>query len=311
MITEPTLLILGAGASMPYGYPSGQELVKIICKKLSQDPLVKDDNWVTFYNSMGFDILKLFKFRDALHNSGQLSIDAFLELRKEYLFEGKMAIALALVPIEKPDILVNLNNPFPDKPDLRWYWRLLSSLRTNNPEDFTQNQLSVITFNYDRSFEEFLFITLQNSYDLQDDKCAQIINSIPIVHIYGTLGRLQWQSKEDWRKYGDPLTTKDAGDKLSTIKVIHEGAEENFIMAHQLLDKAKKIIFLGFGYNSENLKRLRIDTFTSTRIAIGTTFDLRINEVNMIKKAYPRIWLAEDTDKMDCLEFLRSRVQFQ
>jgi len=34
MIKTRTVLILGAGASMPYGYPSGKELKRIICGRL-------------------------------------------------------------------------------------------------------------------------------------------------------------------------------------------------------------------------------------------------------------------------------------
>ena len=49
MITEDTLLILGAGASFPYGYPTGKELRHIICKEfpIEYDALFgnRTDDW--------------------------------------------------------------------------------------------------------------------------------------------------------------------------------------------------------------------------------------------------------------------------
>ena len=35
MIETPTVLVLGAGASMPFGFPSGKRLVALICDLLN------------------------------------------------------------------------------------------------------------------------------------------------------------------------------------------------------------------------------------------------------------------------------------
>ena len=36
MITKPTVLILGAGASINYGFPSGLQLKALICKEIKE-----------------------------------------------------------------------------------------------------------------------------------------------------------------------------------------------------------------------------------------------------------------------------------
>ena len=33
MISKPTVLVLGAGASQPYGFPVGRELAETVCKE--------------------------------------------------------------------------------------------------------------------------------------------------------------------------------------------------------------------------------------------------------------------------------------
>jgi hypothetical protein len=44
----------------------------------------------------------------------------------------------------------------------RWYEKLFQLMADGG--DFGNNQLSVVTFNYDRSFEAFIFTALQNLY---------------------------------------------------------------------------------------------------------------------------------------------------
>ena len=36
MITQQTILVLGAGASKPYGYPTGADLKKLICNETQE-----------------------------------------------------------------------------------------------------------------------------------------------------------------------------------------------------------------------------------------------------------------------------------
>ncbi len=45
MIEIETVLVLGAGASIPFGFPSGQNLVDIICTKLLSHSLNAKLKW--------------------------------------------------------------------------------------------------------------------------------------------------------------------------------------------------------------------------------------------------------------------------
>ncbi|MBL7961455.1 hypothetical protein JNL27_14570, partial [bacterium] len=106
MILENTVLILGAGASMPYDYPSGAVLKQGICRDLT-----------THTNNVrppaqelmrtGLDISEIKSFRDALFFSGRQSVDEFLEHRNEFMTIGKRAIAQALIPHESKKNLFN------------------------------------------------------------------------------------------------------------------------------------------------------------------------------------------------------------
>ena len=97
MITNRTVLILGAGASHPYGFPTGKELRNEIilgCAGGRTPPLA---------NSLlecGFIESQIIQFGNVLRLSGQVSVDRFLERRKEYLEIGKAALAISLVTKE-------------------------------------------------------------------------------------------------------------------------------------------------------------------------------------------------------------------
>ena len=63
---------------------------------------------------------------------------------------GKAAIAAVLIRCEK---LANLQRPVGDDPD-DWISRVWSSLQKTGKDDFGENKLSIVSFNYDRSLEE-------------------------------------------------------------------------------------------------------------------------------------------------------------
>lgn len=97
MITEKTVFILGAGASMPYGYPSGRQLKNQVIETLRKDSGPGFKRLIDF----GYRPSQLKIFRDALFLSGKLSVDALLEHQPELVNIGKSAIAFVLTKLVK------------------------------------------------------------------------------------------------------------------------------------------------------------------------------------------------------------------
>jgi hypothetical protein len=95
MITTPTVLVLGAGASCPYGFPTAKQLKNRICQVFeSNTPAIRllGDNAAPTENFL--------QFREAFWRSGTPSVDEFLQGRPEFLNVGKLAIAYCLIPYE-------------------------------------------------------------------------------------------------------------------------------------------------------------------------------------------------------------------
>ena len=304
MINKRTVLVLGAGASVPFKFPSGLQLLDTICNTLSSKTSLE----FKLISECTPEIRDILRFRDALSRSGQPSVDAFLEHRTEFIDIGKTAIAAVLLPYERTAAL------FEAKREQNCYHYLLSLLSTPFA-DLNKNRLSIITFNYDRSFEQYLFTSLKNTYHITDQECVEKLASIPIIHVHGKLGSLPWEenvrketagssnppkksvpfdsfhnpdltSHEDYEWYRK-IWIKLARDN---IKIIHESSDEGteFDQARQLLAGAERIYFLGFGYHETNLRRLRINDLCNPddpiREICGTVYGLSHQKREMLKK---------------------------
>ena len=147
MINERTVFVLGAGASAPYGYPSGFKLKNEVLDYLE----FESNNLVSF----GYEIDLVKSFQESLFFSATTSVDAFLEHRyDEFLDIGKLSIARVLTKYEAPKALFEVYD---------WYQYLFDLM--NAPFDkFGSNKVSFITFNYDRSLEHFFITALKNKY---------------------------------------------------------------------------------------------------------------------------------------------------
>lgn len=300
MITHPTVLVLGAGASMPYGFPSGKGLKDTVISKL-QSPNYGGWHDILKESDIRFDDIS--KFSAALSKSGQLSIDAFLEHRPEFMEIGKFAIALSLIQYEEEHKLFEPNNN-----ESCWYDYLFNKLNAKF-EDFSNNKLAIITFNYDRSLEEYLFTCLKNSYGKSEEECCTVMNQIPIVHVHGNLGNLPWQGGKT-RYYSHRETIEEvyiAAEKIIIISEIKKSSKE-FDEAKDILFAAKRIYFLGFGYNDTNLTRLGFDTIDLSikKRPIGTSFGLGRAERDSIVDKW-NIDLFEEFN--DNIHFLKNHAK--
>jgi hypothetical protein len=226
-------------------------------------------------SSLGFSNKDVNIFRDSLFYSGRNSVDAFLEHRQEFIDLGKASIAKALIPFENQATLFSTGNS--------WYKYFFNLLNTSF-DAFPQNHVSIVTYNYDRSLEHYLFTALKNSYGKEDSECAKALGAIPIIHLHGQLGYLPWQSDSNVRAYDLNATVDAVAVSSKHIKIIHESIEhdEEFSEANKLLQNAMAIYFIGFGYDITNLKRLKMPPQNGRDIQ-GTGFGLKRRELEAVQ----------------------------
>jgi hypothetical protein len=309
MISKPTVFVLGAGASMPYGFPSGKGLRDVI---LSSQP-------TSFLGNKHRD--EIFKgqyraFQDALRLSAQSSVDAFLEHRLDLLEIGKVAIAYYLIKCELEAAL------FPTEPQrakAHWYELLVS--RMDAPFDaFEENQVRFITFNYDRSLEHFLLTALKHRHNKRAEEVVKKLQAIPIVHIHGQLAPLEWQEdhlNHGCREYAQDVTRRSVIAAKEGIKIISEATDtsDELSVGHEYVTNAQAIYFLGFGYLDTNMRRLLAPFRTSNgkydyggRWIGGTCFGLTSAQSEVIRDKYGRILLGDS--QHDIAAYLNNTPNF-
>lgn len=235
MIRIPTCLILGAGASMPFGYPLGRKLVEQIVAGCEGGGALFQE-----LRSEGFQLGEIEGFRHFLLNSHHDSIDAFLEHNPDFSDIGKCSIVAE----------IQRATPGPQHRNWDWYsdlWRALSS--NASPQNFTENKLSVVTFNYDCSFEHFLGNAITATFRRNTEAQYKLLQTVPIEHVYGRI----------------PFCSNRNGATLrelsKEIKIIHDEAEaedQGLVRARNLISEAQRVCILGFGFHEMNLRRLSI-----------------------------------------------------
>jgi hypothetical protein len=172
----------------------------------------------------------------------------------------------------------------PNKKDEQdWMGVLFANLiqKAKKPEDLKtiSDNLTIITFNYDLLLEHYL-----NEFCKGDDEWGKALEefkkNLKIIHIYGKLGKFEWESEENLKSiYGEEvlktfslrgnnerfgfLNEKYDYEKISDlsrgIKVIGgDKHQEDFPHIKQARNaiynsNCKKIFFFGFGFDKNNL----------------------------------------------------------
>ena len=295
MLTKKTVLVLGAGASKPFGFPTGIELSAKVVDFLN--PGLKQFEALRAFGFREGDILA---FREAFYFSGKNSLDGFLEHNPIFVEIGKAAIAAALVPCETISALFGYKK--------NWLRHLYNNLNTSF-ESFGKNHLSVVTFNYDRTVETFFVTALQNTYGKTEAEAVQALSSLPIIHLHGQLGPPPWEA--GGRQFDPDLDTWALNSSVRGIKIIHEdiadGRDKDFERAKGLIQNADQVFFMGFGYNQTNLERLDARSIPDG-VAFGTSVGLGNQE---------QVWVREVTDNRirlvagDCLDMVREHISWE
>lgn len=278
MFTEKTVFILGAGASAPYGFPLGEGLVKDIVDGLKSASglfeCIRDDHRYPCDEFAG---------RLGVANS----VDAFLEKdENEELRElGKLCIAAVLLPKEEQSKCKLF-----EAQGRNWYKQLFHIMSDGcGFKDFVEkDSLSIVTFNYDRSLEYYLWTALRKLYgNRSEEEYKGILRAIKIVHVYGRLGCLPNETTEEKRPVpfgyeiretiGNDLhrfrATKDLlSNAAANIQIISENVDRSDTLneAVKLLKGSSKVFILGFGFHPTNIRRLQLESLTQHQVKCTT-----------------------------------------
>ena len=265
MIETPTVFVVGAGGSEPYGLPTGYGLRRRIMRAIyGLDPIEDKNADAALTTTVGRVLGRPNSLRElgiALRGTNPLSIDTLLERRSDLSEVGKTAIAATLLKSE------NFSNFVIEKGD--WlgylYLRIHSSF-----DDFPNNRIAFVTFNYDRIIEHRLTLALAGHHGKKLKDAWAMVQSIPIVHVYGRLGRYSPEPRDSSsdadaavdfmheENIADARTDSRINRAAEGIKLMHE-REDSFpaiLHAREVLKTAKRIFFLGFGYDEINICRI-------------------------------------------------------
>jgi len=247
--------VLGAGASMPYGLPSGRQLVDRAIDRLSRNASAE----FVVLRDLGHSSKAISNLVRALKFGAWHSIDALLSSHPEHMQVGKAAIAIGLLVPERTAPIFP-----PNQPKGCWYDQLVPHLvdRASGCDP-----ISIITFNYDCTLERYLRRVAESR--LVTNRRAAAIRRCrdEIIHVHGRLAD-PWSPNE-------PINICDAvGAASKSIIVLPEAMDSSpeFEAARTKLRLASDIYFLGFGFHPDNVHRLGLrselgkDPFLHTRL---------------------------------------------
>lgn len=276
--------VLGAGSSFEVGMPTGNGLKGGIASSLSFS--------VDRYRGMGggdAQIRECFNrlskkedkkiLLDDYYKAAELiaagmpqalSIDNFIDSHRSngLIAEvGKVAIVSQILQAESqsklyvdPSNIYNKLN-FPGVSET-WFNAFFQLLCQNAQEGDLPEMLSrvrVITFNYDRTLEHFLFHSIQNYYGTSSEKAVEIISNLKIIHPYGKVGNLPWQKLGMDVPFGGEVRPSVLLNASNLIRTFTEGtsrSESDIDLIHSSIFNCEILTFLGFAYHELNLKLL-------------------------------------------------------
>ncbi len=276
MIRTKTTLVVGAGASCELQFPDGREFLARIAAGFDFARLGTGLESPDISAMAGHvaEIAKQARVKkEALMEAGQVirsaarissSVDAILEQHGD----NPMALAIGKLAIAHYTLDAEAHSPLGAEPkdpgDLpvrgqeNWLFQLARAVVNGVPRaeaDRCFDNLSVISFNYDRSIEHYLPWALHLAFGMSLTEARELTAAkLKIIHPYGTPGKLEWQAGKgpvaDWGQ----TEIEDLPSVVEQVRTVSERSEERGFLQQlqgEVL-RAKRLVFLGFGFDALN-----------------------------------------------------------
>jgi hypothetical protein len=277
MFRSKTVFIIGAGASKEVGLPIGNELKKIIARKLDlrfegfNTPIGKGDMAIYHFLSQAYgDQINAFleagwQIRDGIILSN--SIDDFIDVHQHdarIAVCAKMAIASSILEAERASKLYFERKNVKDTINFAaiadtWYMYFYQLLAKQVPKSRIQNifdNITVVNFNYDRCVEHFLVHALMANYQVSIETAQELVQQLTMFHPYGTVG--PYLGRPGTLEFGF-RGLRPVSEIIPNIKTYTEQIEEGIELRkiRKAIDDAEVIVFLGTAFHPNNISMLR------------------------------------------------------
>jgi hypothetical protein len=339
-LSKSLVLVVGAGGSKEVDLPLGSELKVAIARALS----IRYEDGVRRVSGDGLIDSALRSvdrfaggggFNDFLHAARRiagampqaLSIDNFIDSHKgdgKIALCGKLAIVRAILDAERSSKLYidrqNAYNKLPfENVGSTWFNVFFQLVTENCHRDDLRERLSkvaIVTFNYDRCIEHYLYEGLQNYYGMPAEDAKAVLACLEIYHPYGSVGQLEWQSLSGI-SFGGVLDEQKLVQLVGEIRTFTEGVDPKLGESNAIrtsLAQAKRIVFLGFAFHRLNMELLFEGPNTGAKLrrcpTYATSLGLSVADVNLIANELSNLAMVHSDDlhldnSMSCAELLR------
>ncbi len=332
MFSNRTVFVVGAGASHEVGLPVGERLKGIIADKLDLDVQrgrgcvsgdknifstlinLRDENGLTPnidpYLWAGRDVAKAMP--------SALSIDNYLHTHSEdarIVLMGKLGIAASILEAEHnskiyldPDADGPLD--FREIKDDSWHNTFCKMAHANvalRDIDTIFDNVSIITFNYDRCIEHYVANSLANYLRMSLEEAQQLTQQLEIIHPYGQVGRLPWQNPIDGGcAYGQTANWNLLLTAAKQLRTFTERVEQETVLdtMRDRLTRAQCVVFLGFSYGDMNMELMTMDNGGLRRRVFGTSIGMSVPNTDAAKAAISKNFSPEGFSHIETVDLV-------
>lgn len=304
MFRKPTVFVIGAGAGVEYKMPLGSQLKEKITAKLRSDDEAMIHALAPVFmtgNQHNFTEYNRLKDFIALNMPLAESIDNFLHThsRNDRLVKiGKVAIAACILDAERSSEIAprrpdpdNYMSSRPRGQTPTWLSRFCTMALTGIlAEDASSafDNVTIVTFNYDRCIEFYLVGHLQSYLGISETSAREIINSINIIHVYGRVGKLQWQTGAGVDiEFGGKSSHShllSIGNEIRTFteRLAEDDAPQRIRKA---ISEAELVVFTGFSFGTSNWEFLQNREVSGPKKAIVGLYETsKPNQQNILNR---------------------------
>ena len=280
------VFIIGAGCSVPYGFPTGRELMQSLKnfnygRKFPRDTYDTSDIFLVdlyqehfgysstdnkiryqsdyakilpyqehekLYNQLMDEIV--LPFSQSIRHSMMVSTDEFLKNRLGQKQNEQADFGKRLIAYEilKAEQASRLGN-------IDWIQHLLSQIDQQSNWKEILKQTVFLTFNYDRVLEYCIFLYLTSDKQYADADAHAFIKEMQIHHVNGFIGSLEeipFGAVENGKYH-------EIAGRMATVWEKRQNRDESEKEKYQgFLKNAQRVYFMGFSYIPDNLDSIGI-----------------------------------------------------